>query len=171
MKQSMNRLAVALLQASLAVAGATAASSASAQVVGTYQGVTSQGQFVEVQLIQDANGALAFGGGTVFWQASCTRSGPGRTVAWGIGASTPLDGQSVTHEFRGNSLYERWRMLFAGNTVSGNFIGRTPEYVDPFSSTRQVQLCDSGNISFTATLVPGARPTAPVADGQAVVIQ
>ncbi len=171
MKQSMNRLAVAATRAALALAATMAAGTASAQVVGLYQGVTSQGQLIEIQLIEDANGTLAFGGGTVFWQATCTRSGPGRTVAWGIGASTPLDGQQVTHEFRGNSLYERWRMLFAGNTVSGNFTGRTPEFVDPFSSSRQVQLCDSGNLSFTATLVPGAKPSVPVANGQAVLIQ
>lgn len=170
MKSSMNRLANAARFA-VTAACTLAAAGASAQVVGIYQGVTSQGQFIEIQVIEDANNALAFGGGTVFWQASCTRSGPGRTVAWGIGASTPLDGQQVTHEFRGNSLYERWRMTFAGNNVSGNFIGRTPEFVDPFASSRQVQLCDSGTVSFTATLVPGARPTAPVANGQAVLIQ
>lgn len=171
MKQSMNRLAIAAAQAALVLAGTVVSGTTSAQVVGLYQGITSQGQLIEIQLIEDANGALAFGGGTVFWQATCTRSGPGRTVAWGIGASTPLEGQAVTHEFRGNSLYERWRMVFAGNTVSGNFIGRTPEYVDPFASSRQVQLCDSGNLSFTATLAPGARPSAPVANGQAVLVQ
>lgn len=171
MKHSVNRLAIAAAQAALALAGTMAAGTASAQVVGLYQGVTSQGQLIEIQLTEDGIGTLVFGGGTVFWQATCSRSGPGRSVAWGIGANTPLDGQQVTHEFRGNSLYERWRMFFAGNNVSGTFIGRTPEYVDPFASSRQVQLCDSGTLNFTATLVPGAKPSAPVANGQAVQIK
>ena len=171
MKQSVNRLALAAAQVALALAGTMAAGTTSAQVAGLYQGVTSQGQLIEIQLIENRIGTLVFSGGTVFWQATCTRSGPGRTVAWGIGASTPLDGQQVTHEFRGNSLYERWRMFFAGNNVSGTFVGRTPEYVDPFASSRQVQLCDSGTLNFTATLVPSAKPSAPVANGQALQIQ
>jgi xanthine/uracil permease len=86
MKQSVNRLALAAAQVALALAGTMAAGTTSAQVAGLYQGVTSQGQLIEIQLIEDGIGTLVFSGGTVFWQATCTRSGPG--ARW-PGASAP----------------------------------------------------------------------------------
>ena len=171
MKSSSNPVPRFSVPLASLLAGLVMSTASTAQVAGLYQGVTSQGQTIEVSLIDDGNGGLAFGGGTVFWQASCTRTGFGRNVAWGIGASVPLDGQSVTTEFIGNSLYERWRLFFAGNTVSGNFVGRTPEFVDPFASSRQVQLCDSGNLSFNGTLVPGAKAIAPLSAGQALQLK
>lgn len=165
-------LRLAVVRTLLAGGLAVAAQAASAQVPGLYVGTTSQGQTIEITVVEDNLQQPAFAGVTVFWQAVCTRSGPGRNVAWGVGTTPlPITEPLLNFEFRGNSLYEKFRFQFAGNNVSGTFVGRTPEFVDVFSATRQVQLCDSGNVSFNATRVEGARPQAAPVAGQAVRIE
>ncbi len=123
---------------------------ASAQTAGVYVGLNSQGKPVEITLADDGLGGLQLTSALMFWTADCTRSGPGREVAWGVGANTPIVGNQLNTEFRSNGLYEKWTFVFSGNTVTGTFMGRTPEFTDIASSTRKVQLCDSGNLSFSA---------------------
>jgi hypothetical protein len=130
---------------------------ASAQSAGVYAGLNSQGKPVEITVADDGLGGLQLTSALMFWTADCTRSGPGREVAWGVGANTPIVGNQLNTEFRSNGLYEKWSYVFSGNTVTGTFMGRTPEFTDVSSSTRKVQLCDSGNLSFSADL---AVPTA-----------
>lgn len=129
---------------------------APAQTIGHYEGTTSQGQFISIDVVDDGAGGNAFGGGLVFWEADCTRSGPGRGVGWGVGTTIPFSGNKLSTEFRFNTLYEKWKMTFSGSSVSGTFLGRTPEFTDPNTSTKSVQLCDSGMLSFSADLMPPA---------------
>ena len=128
-----------------------AANPAAAQTAGTYTGVNSQGKPVEVKLVDDGVGGLILESLVMFWTADCTRSGPGREVAWGVGSNTAVTSSTVDVEFRGNGLYEKWRLVFDGGSVSGTFTGRTPEFTDIETSTRSVQRCDSGNLTFSAS--------------------
>jgi hypothetical protein len=147
----------AAVAAVLLAAGGT---SALAQSAGTYTGTNSQGKTVEVTLADEGAG-LRITSLLMFWSADCTRSGPGRDVAWGVGAQEPVTGGSQTYEFRGNGLYERWTLNFDGSAVTGTFTARTPEFTDVATSTRSVQLCNSGSLTFSANLqpVPSLQPT------------
>ena len=140
------------------------ASTASAQTLGTYEGLTSQGKSITLDVVDDGAGGNAFGGGLVFWDAECSKSGPGRGVAWGVGTN-------ISAEFKFNMLYEKWKLTFAGTTVTGTFVGRTPEFMDVNPSTKSVELCDSGTLSFSATLVPPLAPRQKLAPGQAIRLQ
>lgn len=147
------------------------ASTASAQTLGTYEGLTSQGKSITLDVVDDGAGGNAFGGGLVFWDADCSKSGPGRGVAWGVGTNIPFGGTKVSAEFKFNMLYEKWKLTFAGTTVTGTFVGRTPEFMDVNTSTKSVELCDSGTLSFSATLVPPLAPRQKLAPGQAIRLQ
>ena len=127
-----------------------------AQSAGTYAGLNSQGNTVEIALVDDGAGGLLVESLTMFWTADCTRSGPGRSVAWGVGSQAPVVTGPIDLEFSGNALYEKWSLVFSGNTVTGTFTGRTPEFTDIATSSRKVQRCDSGPLSFSANLTPGA---------------
>lgn len=160
----------------VALAALGTAAPASAQVAGLYRGQTDQGQTIEITITQDSStGLFYFGGALVFWTATCKVSGPGRGVAWGIGGNEPLTFPTTAYTFRGNGLYEEYKFKFIGGTrIRGNFLGRTPEFVDVNTSSKQVQLCDSGNLGFTADWVPpseAARSPALPAAGQAVQIR
>lgn len=165
----------ALPAAAVALAALAAATPASAQVAGLYRGLTDQGQTVEITITQDSGGLFYFGGALVFWEATCKVSGPGRSTAWGIGASVPIASPVTEYTFASNALYEQFKLKFLGSTrIRGNFLGRTPEFVDVASSSKQVQLCDSGNVGFTADWVPpsdAARSPALPAAGQAVQLR
>lgn len=147
------------------------ATPASAQTIGHYEGTTSQGHGMSIDVVDDGAGGNAFGGGLMFWEADCSKSGPGRFVGWGVGTSIPFSGNKFSTEFRFNTLYEKWKLTFSGDTVTGTFLGRTPEFTDPETSTKSVQLCDSGNLSFSATLVPPAEARTRVAPGQVLKLK
>ncbi|HEX5684494.1 MAG TPA: hypothetical protein VFY73_10730 [Ideonella sp.] len=147
------------------------AAAAPAQTIGHYQGTTSQGHFISINVVDDGAGGNAFGGGQVLWEANCTKSGPGRLVSWALGTFIPFSGKKFATEFRLNSLYEKWKLTFRGNSVSGTFLGRTPEFTDPATSTKSVQLCDSGLLSFTATLTAPLAGHALPAPGQALKLK
>jgi hypothetical protein len=147
------------------------ASTASAQTFGTYEGLTSQGKFMSLDVVDDGLGGTAFGGGLVFWDADCSKSGPGRSVAWGVGTSIPFGGTKVSAEFKFNMLYEKWKLTFSGSTVTGTFLGRTPEFVDVNTSTKSVEMCDSGTLTFSATLAPPLAARRLPAPGQALKVQ
>jgi len=155
------RLSVAAL-ALVGLVGLGAALPASAQLAGLYVGTTEQGQTIEIKITQDEGGLYYFGGATVFWEATCKTTGPGRTVAWGIGTTVPLTFPNTEYTFASNALYENYKFRFIGGTrIKGNFTGRTPEFVDPSVSSKQVQLCDSGSLSFVADYA-GPAPEAAV---------
>lgn len=147
------------------------AAAAPAQTIGHYEGTTSQGQFISIEVVDDGAGGNAFGGGLVFWEADCTKSGPGRGVGWGLGTNVPFSGNKFATEFRLNTLYEKWKMTFSGSSVSGTFLGRTPEFTDPATSTKSVQLCDSSLLSFSATLTPPLAGHAPLTPGQVLKLK
>lgn len=161
--------------AAVALIALTAAAPASAQVAGVYRGLTDQGQSIEITITQDGSGLFYFGGALVFWEATCKVSGPGRSVAWGIGTTVPLTFPTTEYTFASNALFENFKFRFLGGTrIRGNFLGRTPEFVDVSSSSKQVQLCDSGNIGFTADWQApseAARSPALPAPGQAVQLR
>ena len=151
---------------------ALSASAAQAQQFGLYVGTTSQGETFELRVDDDGFGNPLLASATVFWSATCTKSGPGRFTAWGIGASEPIIARKVALEARFNQLYEKFDLKFnaAGNRVTGKFQGKTSEFEDIANSTRSVELCDSGTLDVSADLqVPsGARvPAAPLAVGTA----
>jgi hypothetical protein len=146
------------------------AQAASAQTIGHYEGTTSQGNLMSIDVVDDGSGGTAFGGGLVFWQATCSKSGPGRNVAWGVGTNQPFSGNKVNAEFSFNMLYEKWKLTFSGNSVSGTFLGRTPEFTDVSTSTKAVELCDSGSLSFSANLVAEQASSRLPAPGQAVPV-
>lgn len=149
--RSTGALKSTLPAAVLALAALSAATPASAQLAGLYVGTTEQGQSVEIKITQDEGGLYYFGGATVYWEATCKTSGPGRQVAWGIGVSAPLGSPNTEYTFASNALYENYKFRFLGGTrIKGTFIGRTPEFVDPNASSKKVQLCDSGALSFVA---------------------
>jgi hypothetical protein len=161
--------------AMLVLAGLTAATPASAQLAGLYVGQTDQGQTIEITITQDSGGLYYFGGALVFWEATCKVSGPGRQVGWGIGTTVPLTFPNTEYTFASNALYENYKFRFLGGTrIKGTFLGRTPEFVDPNMSSKQVQLCDSGSRSFVADWVPPSEATARralPAPGQAVQVR
>lgn len=143
---------------------------AQAQSFGLYQGQTTEGDTVEITVGDDGAGGPAVLGATVFWTATCAKSGPGRNSAWGVGTNQPIVNRKATLDFRFNGLYEHFVLKFnaAGNQVSGSFLGRTPEFVDVASNTKQVELCDTGTRSFSADLQPALAPRVALpAAGQA----
>ncbi|MBQ0960987.1 hypothetical protein KAK06_18675 [Ideonella sp. 4Y11] len=152
----------ALLPPTALVLGLTA-SLAQAQQVGTYEGLTDAGDSLTIKVEHDEFGQPRVHEVGIGYIASCTKSGPGRWVGWGAGVSQSIVARKASFEVRGNALYQSWTLKFngAGDQISGSFLGRTPEFVDLDSSTKQVQLCDSGKRSFTASLVPMATAGAP----------
>jgi len=145
---------------------------AAAQTIGHYEGTTSQGNGISIDIVDDGAGGTAFGGAGLGWIATCTKSGPGRSVGWGVGTNIPFSGNKFSTEFKFNTLYEKWKMTFSGSSVSGTFLGRTPEFTDPDTSTKSVQLCDSGMLSFSADLVPPAATRQPLpAPGHAIPLK
>lgn len=147
------------------------ATAAPAQTIGHYEGTTSQGHPISFDVIDDGAGGNAFGGGGAFWEADCSKSGPGRNAAWGVGTNIPFSGNKVMVEFRFNALYQKWKITFSGSSASGTFLGRTPEFTDVNSSTKSVELCDSGTLSFTAELAPPAEAGTRLAPGQALKLK
>ena len=107
----MNRSLNLLLSTLCTVAGLSLADAAQAQSFGTYVGSTTEGDSVEITVGDDGFGGPMITGALVFWTATCTESGS-RGVAWGIGASQPIVNGKATLEFRGNPLYERFRLKF-----------------------------------------------------------
>ena len=85
---------------------ALSASAAQAQQFGLYVGTTSQGETFELRVDDDGFGNPLLASATVFWSATCTKSGPGRFTAWGIGASEPIIARKVALEARFNQLNE-----------------------------------------------------------------
>lgn len=155
----------------LAVAGALmAALTVQAQQVGTYTGTTSQGELFELTVIDDGFGNPVFEGAVVFWIGTCTKSGPGRFSAWGIGANAPIVDRKVVFEARYNQLFEKFDLKFnaSGSQVTGKFQGKTSEFEDVANSTKSVELCDSGPLTVSASYQApsGARTALPPA-GQA----
>lgn len=150
-----------------------AATATQAQQFGTYAGTTSQGDTFELTVVDDGFGNPVFQGATVFWSGTCTKSGPGRFTAWGIGANVPIVNRKVVFEARYNQLFEKFDLKFnaSGSQVTGKFQGKTSEFEDIASSTKSVELCDSGPLTVSATyLAPtGARVALPPA-GQARLI-
>lgn len=134
------------------------ASLAQAQQVGTYEGLTDAGDSLTIKVELDEFGQPRVHEVGIGYIATCTKSGPGRWVGWGAGVSETIVARKASFEVRGNALYQSWALKFngAGDQISGSFLGRTPEFVDLDSSTKLVQLCDSGKRSFTASLVPMA---------------
>jgi hypothetical protein len=151
MTQNLRSLFVPLAAASLML-GATG--SASAQQFGTYSGSTSQDQTFSLTVGDDGNGNPMLTGVTIWWLSTCSKSGAGRTTAWGVGAFQPIVGGAVTYEFRSNSLYEKFKIQFdpATGGVSGSFMGHTPEFVDITTSTTKVELCNSGKVTFSGAM-------------------
>lgn len=131
---------------------------AQAQVAGTYTGTTSQGLPIEITLVQTDSDGLVFTGNTTQWTESC-RSGDSKSAWWGVGAYTPVTSNSLTAEFRGQSLYEKLSMSFdaSGTTVTGTFKGGEATYVDVNANTRATEPCNSGLLSFSATLQPALK--------------
>ncbi len=155
MTRSFTTSALRRLSAALALGALTA--TASAQVPGLYIGTLTSGGTIEMTFTDNGLGGADLTGVTVFWNPTCTVSGTGRITAWGIGTQTPVPtGQRVQFEFRGNSLYERFRFVASGTAITGDFLGRTPEFADVSRSTTRVELCDSGLQSFNASWVPPA---------------
>lgn len=150
----------------LAAAAALTTLAAQAQQIGHYVGTTSQGQTFEMDVTDDGFGNPLFHAATVFWSATCTKSGPGRFTAWGVGLDTPIVNRKATAEVRYNQLYEKFDLKFnaAGNRVTGKFQGKTSEFQDIATSTRNVELCDSGLLDVTADL---QLPTAERSGGAA----
>lgn len=136
---------------------------AQAQQVGTYEGVTDAGDSLTIKVELDEFGQPRVHEVGIGYIATCTKSGPGRWVGWGAGVSQSIVARKASFEVRGNALYQSWALKFngAGDQISGSFLGRTPEFVDLDSSTKLVQLCDSGKRSFTASLVPLGTAAAP----------
>lgn len=151
-------MSLSLRPALIPLALSLAAGLSQAQQLGRFEGVTDNGDPMSLVVALDEFSQLVVKDVGMFWMATCTKSGPGRGVGWGVGLTEPIVDRKAAFEFRGNSLYMAWTMKFnaAGDTVTGTVTGRTPEFTDVSSSTKSVQLCDSGKRSFTATLVPGA---------------
>jgi hypothetical protein len=152
---------------------ALCASASQAQQFGTYVGTTSQGETFEIRVDDNGFGDPVLASATVFWSATCTKSGPGRFTAWGIGVSEAIVARKVTLEARYNQLYEKFDLKFnaAGNRVTGKFQGKTSEFEDIANSTRSVELCDSGTLDVSADLqVPSAvrTPAAVLPTGTAM---
>lgn len=159
----------ALRRLSTALALGALAATASAQVPGVYTGTLTSGGTIELTLTDNGLGGADLTSVVVFWQPTCTLSGASRTTAWGIGTQTPVPtGQRVQVEFRGNALYERFRFVTSGTAMTGDFLGRTPEFADVNRSTTRVELCDSGLQSFNASWVPPA-PAAEAANARPVL--
>jgi len=154
----------ALISLALSLASGLAA----AQQLGHFQGLTDNGDEVNITVGLDDFSQVAVRDIGMFWMATCTKSGPGRGVGWGVGTSQPIVDRKAAIEVRGNSLYMAWTLKFnaAGDTVTGTVTGRTPEFTDVSTSTKSVQMCDSGKRTFSATLVPAARGQAPLARGE-----
>jgi hypothetical protein len=142
---------------------ALAAPLAQAQQAGTYEGLTDAGDALTIKVELDEFSQPRVHEVGMSWTATCTKSGPGRGVGWGAGASEPVVDRKAAFEVIGNALYQAWTMKFnaSGTQVSGTFLGRTPEFTDVHTSTKSVQLCDSGKRSFTADLVTPTRVGQP----------
>lgn len=154
----------------LAAACLGLAGPAQAQSFGLYRGQTTEGDTIEITVGDDGAGGPAVLVAAATWTATCTRSGPGRGVSWGVGSSQPIVNRRAVLDFRFNGLYEHFVLRFnaAGNQVTGSFVGRTPEFVDAATNTRQVQLCETGVRNFSADLQPALlRPVDAPAAGQA----
>ena len=136
-----------------------------AQPLGHYNGTTSQGSPVSFDVVDDGSGGVIVAGFSMSWTASCTRSGPGRGVGWGVWANSPVVDNKTAFELAYNMVYEKVRMSFRqqGEVVSGSFLGRTPEFVDVTSSTRLVEMCDSGALTFEARRDASSAPAAAAA--------
>lgn len=157
----------AVLRSTALVLGLSA-SLAQAQQVGVYEGLTDAGDPLTIKVELDEFSQPRVHEVGMSWIATCTKTGPGRFVGWGAGVSESIVARKASFEVRGNALYQSWTLKFngAGDQVSGSFLGRTPEFVDLDSSTKQVQLCDSGKRSFTASLVPGSTAAPAMGRGQ-----
>jgi hypothetical protein len=149
--------------------GLVAATSATAQVAGSYVGTTSQGLSISLTLIDDGAGGLIFTGQTTQWNEAC-KTGDTKFAWWGVGASDPLTGNTVTVSYRGNALFEDVAMRFNGTHVDGRFSGGEATFVDVNTSTGKTEACHSGRLTFSADLqvAAGARaPHAGLAAGEA----
>lgn len=152
----------------LAAAATLTTFAAQAQQIGLYVGTTSQGQTFEVQVTDDGFGNPLFHSATVFWSATCAKSGPGRFTAWGVGLDIPIVSRKVVTDVRYNQLYEKFDLKWnaAGNRVTGKFQGKTSEFESIATSTRSVELCDSSLLDVTADFqVPSAERSTGAAAG------
>ena len=141
-----------LLPATLAPLALTClAGNAGAQQIGLYTGTTSQGNNFEVRVVDDGFGNPLLESLTVFWTATCTKSGPGRGVAWGVGSGAPIVDRKIAAEYRFNMLYEKFDLKFnaSGSSVTGKFQARTPEFEDATNSVSSVERCDSGALTLS----------------------
>jgi hypothetical protein len=153
--------------------GLVAATSAQAQVAGTYVGTTSQGLSISLTLIDDGAGGFIFTGQTTQWNETC-KTGDTKFAWWGVGANNALTGNMVSVSYRGNALFEDVSMHFNGTHVTGKFNGGEATYVDVNTSTGKTEACHSGKLTFTADLQPvnGVRaPHASLGAGEARAIQ
>jgi len=153
--------------------GLVAATSAQAQVAGTYVGTTSQGLSISLTLADDGAGGLVFTGQTTQWNEDC-KTGDTKFAWWGVGAYTPLTSTLVTASYRGNALFEDVSMRFNGTHVTGKFSGGEATYVDVNTSTAKTEACHSGKLTFSADLqaVSGVRaPHAGLAAGEVRAIK
>lgn len=170
MRHALRHLTAAAGACLLAIAALPAA----AQQLGTYSGTTSQGDSMSLTVAIDGNGQTAITGALFFWSATCKRSGEGRGVGWGTGADAVITNKKASYEFRSTSLYESVTATFnpASNTVTGTFLGHTPEFVDVANNVKKVELCDSGSLTFSASLQANGINAAPsLKAGQALQVQ
>jgi hypothetical protein len=155
-----------------AALGLAVATTAQAQVAGTYTGTTSQGDEIDITIVDDGSGGFALTGDVVYWTEDC-HTGDQKFTAWGIGTYFELGGNPSTYTFASQTLYEVLKMHFSpdGQTVHGTFQGMEPTFVDVNQSRSKVEQCHSGTLTYNATLQAGAEARAshpPLARGQAL---
>ncbi len=144
----MPKLQHTLVAATLALLGAAA----QAQVVGVYNGTTSDGLQMQITVGDDGVGGLVFTGDVFQWNMTCHNGDP-YFGWWGVGQYTALTGRTLTVETNIPYLYEKVFMKFSADsqTVTGNFTGSEPIYVD-LSVNKKTQNCAGAKVTFTATL-------------------
>jgi len=139
--------------AALALTLALIAGGAHAQVAGTYAGTTSDGLSIEITLVNSETDGLVFTGSSTQWNETC-KTGDVKFAWWGIGAYLPVSAKKLSSEYKGQSLYQTLTMKFdvSGTTVTGTVKAGEATYVDVNSSIKQTEPCNSGLVTYTATL-------------------
>lgn len=144
----------------LAIALLLAATGASAQQAGLYEGVTDQGQLVQLQINTDVDGGnprLTFV--QVVYQVDCPLSGRRSLDGYAVGASVPLNRQGGFARHLYTARY--WANMRATFDGVDTFSGSTSLYGAKLLAQLPVQAesCGVVGVSFQARLRPGAQPT------------
>lgn len=149
---------------SAAIVAAVIATPAAAQVVGTYQGTSTDGQGLTFVVGTDTNtGELAVTSATIFFSAPCKGSTYVLDTGWGFGLTDDIKKGKVSISATDNYFTFAVTLDFAsdGQSATGTVTSISPTLEPVGKRPTKALICTSPKQDLTVTLQPADAPAAP----------